>query len=392
MTLNSNRSLMAGVAAMLAACGGGGGEQPQTPQQRRLYLEPVAVSTALAFDRVAMGYSSSCMLTAAGEAWCWGSNEYGKLGATTTLRCTGGTVPCSWQPVRSAAPLQFDALSLSLRHGCGLDGAGVLRCWGFGIGGQLGDGRSADSLLPVEVAGGHVFTRIDAGDTGLLSCALDAAGAAWCWGPAGGGALGNGTTDMSSVPVRVTETMPFASIGVGEDHACGLDATGQAWCWGRNTYGKLGLGRSGAESVPTAVIGGHRFTALVVGGQFSCGLVAAGSALGGRVLGAIADGGAAHLNAPTAVSGGHVFASLSAGYQHVCGLKSDGTAWCWGGAALAGNGSEAEVTQPAPVAGGHRFRVVQAGGVATCGLTLAGQPLCWGINSQGAVGQDNVDP
>lgn len=377
----------------LAACGGGGGDaSPIPPLQRQLYLEPVTVGGLPAVDRVAIGYSSSCMLTPAGEAWCWGSNEYGKLGAATTLTCSGGTIPCSWQPVRAAAPLRFGALSLSLRHGCGIAVDGQAHCWGFGVGGQLGDGRSLDSATPVVVAGGHRFVQIDAGDTSLLSCALDAAGAAWCWGPAGGGALGNGTTDMANRPVQVQSALPLVSIGVGEDHACALDATGQAWCWGRNTYGKLGLGMTGAALTPATVSGSPPLVALAIGGQFSCGLDHAGAAWCWGFAGALGDGGASHRNLPTAVAGGHVFASLSAGYQHACGLKSDGQAWCWGGIGLAGHGSEDAAAFPVAVAGGHRFRALQAGGVATCGITLAGTPMCWGSNSQGAVGQNNVDP
>jgi alpha-tubulin suppressor-like RCC1 family protein len=234
------------------------------------------VSVPLPLTGVAQGYHASCMLAGDGQAWCWGRNAYGELGAVTTATCSGGNIACTWQPVAAQATLRFAAFSMGQVHGCGIDTAGRTWCWGFGLGGQLGDGARADSRAPVQVAGGHDFTAIDAGRDALLSCALDRAGAAWCWGPAGGGALGNGTTDASAVPVQVLSPQPFVSVGAGSEFGCGLDAAGQAWCWGRNAYGKLGLGRPGAATLPQPVVGAHRFTQLVVGGQHACGLDAAG--------------------------------------------------------------------------------------------------------------------
>jgi alpha-tubulin suppressor-like RCC1 family protein len=135
----------------------------------------------------------------------------------------------------------------------------------------------------------------------------------------------------------------LVSAGADDNHGCRLDAWGQAWCWG--------------------------FAAALGDGSL-----------------------AAHRDVPVAVAGGHVFASLSAGYQHACGLTGDGSAWCWGPAVLTGGGSETESSVPVAVAGNQRFRALQANGTATCGITLAGVPMCWGLNTNGAVGQDNLGP
>jgi alpha-tubulin suppressor-like RCC1 family protein len=379
-------------ALLLAGCGGGDLFRKLTPLERQIYLEPTPVATALTFDRVAQGYDSSCMLTPTGEAWCWGNNEHGQLGAATAKSCQSGFVACTWQAVRAQAPSRFAQLSPSRLHSCGLDVSGQPWCWGFGLGGQLGNGAKSDSVTPVAIAGNHRFVRIDAGSDGLLSCALDDVGTAWCWGPGDSGGLGNGTTDGSNVPVQVQASQPFTSIGAGSNHGCGLDATGQAWCWGRNPYGALGRGVSGASLVPAAVTGGHRFASLAVGGNFNCGLTSAGAAWCWGFGLSLGDGVLAHSDVPVAVAGGHVFTSVSAGYQHACALTSDGTAWCWGPAMLTGSGTEDDSTVPVAVAGGNRFRVLQAGGTATCAITLGGSPMCWGLNTNGAVGQNNLGP
>lgn len=378
-------------ALLLTACGGSGDRL--TALEQHIYLEPTVVGTTLAFDRVAVGFAASCMLTAGGEAWCWGNNSDGLLGASTTRFCSAGSVPCSFEPVRAVPPRTFTSLSMAQLHGCGLDAAGLAWCWGFGVGGQLGDGGFANSTAAVAVSGGRAYVQLDAGRASRLSCALDATGTAWCWGPAGGGALGNGTTDTSRVPVQVSAVAQlFVSVGAGDEHGCALDTAGEAWCWGRNTYGKLGRGVSGAVLVPSAVAGAHRFSALAVGGVVNCALDTAGAAWCWGFGASLGDGVGQHRDLPTAVSGGHVFVSLSAGYQHACGLKADGAAWCWGPATLVGGGDEVERTVPVAVAGGHRFGVLKAGGVATCGITLAGTPMCWGFNTHGSVGQPNVAP
>lgn len=380
------------ITLILAGCGGGDGVHQDSPLERQIYLSPTPITSALRFDRAAQGYDLGCMLAPDGQAWCWGSNEDGQLGALSAKACQGGNVACSWQPVAAAPTLRWQAISPAQRHSCGIDTLGRTLCWGFGLGGQLGDGLSSNSSAPVLVAGGHRFVQVDAGRSSLLSCALDAAGSAWCWGPAGDGTLGNGSSVASNVPVQVTSSQTFVSVGAGQNHACAIDNSGQAWCWGHNPFGSLGRGVSGASLLPAAVTGGLQFAALAVGGDFNCGLTATGAAWCWGFGQALGDGVLANSDRPVAVAGGHVFASISAGYQHACGLTTDGSAWCWGVAILTGGGNEATSKLPVAVSGGQRWRALSAGGTASCGITTGGQALCFGINGNGAVGQNNLGP
>src|SRR5690349_5761831 len=82
------------------------------------------------------------------------------------------------------------------------------------------------------------------------TCALDAAGAAYCWGLNNEGALGNGSTMASETPSVVAGGLTFitltaggprsTTLGFGEAHTCGLTSTGAAYCWGANDEGQLG--------------------------------------------------------------------------------------------------------------------------------------------------------
>ena len=129
-----------------------------------------------------------------------------------------------------------------------LDSTGAAYCWGYNNWGQLGDGSTADSSVPVAVdtsgvLAGKTLTQISAnyGST----CALDTSGAAYCWGYNYYGELGDGSTADSSVPVAVDTSGALAGktltqITAGGFHACALDTAGAAYCWGYNDSGQLG--------------------------------------------------------------------------------------------------------------------------------------------------------
>ena len=150
---------------------------------------------------------------------------------------------CGWQPVAAAPALRWQTISPAQRHSCRIDALGRTLCWGFGLGGQLGDGLSSNSSAPVLVAGGHRFVQVDAGRSSLLSCALDAAGSAWCWGVAI--LTGGGNEDTSKVPVAVSGSQRWRALSAGSTASCGITNGGQALCFGINSNGAVGQNNLG---------------------------------------------------------------------------------------------------------------------------------------------------
>ncbi|HEX3759962.1 MAG TPA: RCC1 domain-containing protein, partial [Kofleriaceae bacterium] len=53
-----------------------------------------------------------------------------------------------------------------------------------------------------------------------------------CWGANEHGQLGDGTTDPSNVPVVVPGLRDVASLATGHRTSCALTAAGQVLCWG----------------------------------------------------------------------------------------------------------------------------------------------------------------
>ena len=162
---------------------------------------PVAVAGGLTFAALVAGFLSTCGLTPDGVAYCWGDNHWGQLGGDSCAICEGLT------PSPVAGRLTFVALAAGWQHNCGLTGAGAAYCWGLNEYGQLGSSTtgSSDPLVvdsrPHAVAGRLSFSAIAPG--WRHTCGLTSAGAAYCWGDNTYGQLGNGSTTSSVIPVPV---------------------------------------------------------------------------------------------------------------------------------------------------------------------------------------------
>jgi alpha-tubulin suppressor-like RCC1 family protein len=384
----------------IAACGGGGGSLGGARIQD--ILAPVQVTAALTFTEIGVGYGHVCGVATNGGTYCWGKNEYGVLGSTAVmsvcvLPISQGGFPCTGAPVvvESSPPLVY--VGGSQLHSCGLDGGGAALCWGFGIGGQLGDGARQSSVHPVPVAGGHTFNSLSVGGGSGMTCGITGDGSILCWGI---GILGNGTRDGSAVPVPASVPEPMTAVSVGGMHACGLAASGQAYCWGNNWYGQLGIGSAGgdggvAESLlPAAVTGDLSFVAISAGSMHTCGLTASGAAFcwgSGALVGT--EGHIGYVPAPVAVSGSDVYIAITSGFDHSCGLTGQGIARCWGEnlAGQLGDGTTTGHVAPGPVnQGSVRFKRLVAGG-NTCALALDDTAYCWGPNSFGQSGRPGYE-
>ena len=165
-------------------------------------------------------------------------------------------------PVALAASQGASSVSAAESGSCAIE-SGKAYCWGYDGNGELGDGRfgGPPSSIPVAVdtSGvllGKTLVQIAAGQN--LRCALDSAGKAYCWGANGSGELGDGSTVSSAVPVSVDTTGVLAGktltqIAVGLTYACALDSSGRAYCWGTNDHGQLGNGSTTGSAVPVAV-------------------------------------------------------------------------------------------------------------------------------------------
>jgi alpha-tubulin suppressor-like RCC1 family protein len=144
---------------------------------------------------IAASWEHTCALTLAGGVMCWGRNKYGQLGDdTNTSHSTPADVPGLTVGVSAITPGGF--------HTCALIEGGGVKCWGYNGEGELGDGTTTDRSAPVDVQ--DLSSRvIDIVGGGQHTCALTTSGGVKCWGYNLLGELGDGTNTNQSTPVDV---------------------------------------------------------------------------------------------------------------------------------------------------------------------------------------------
>jgi alpha-tubulin suppressor-like RCC1 family protein len=257
---------------------------------------------------VAAGHEDSYALLSDGTAWSWGRNGEGELG-------NGKTEPFSGVPVQVAGITDGATLGAAGYGGMVILKDGTLETWGPNSYGNLGNGTTEPSTVPVHVCAGPAGKNACAtylsgvkavAGRNCSEYALLQDGTVRSWGCNRYGHLGNGeeghlgtfdgpeiciTTDAnphqpcSRVPVRVAgldQVTMIASAGTGQFvNAIAVRANGDVMTWGDDLSGDLGDDTSsGATDSPVHVcpVYGHepcqggpylngKVTAIAAGGE-----------------------------------------------------------------------------------------------------------------------------
>ena len=178
-----------------------------------------------------------------GTLWAWGDNEYGQLGNGTT---TGSSIPIQ----ESTTSSDWSSVGAGEYHIAAIKSDGTLWAWGFNLDGELGNGTNTDSSVPVqEHTASSDWSSVSAGSGHTAAVKSDAT--LWAWGYNFFGQLGNGTNTDSNVPVQEsTASSDWSSVSAGGYYSAAIKSDGTLWAWGLNDHGELGNGTNSISSVP----------------------------------------------------------------------------------------------------------------------------------------------
>jgi alpha-tubulin suppressor-like RCC1 family protein len=196
------------------------------------------------FVDLALGVDHTCAALRDGGVRCWGRNERLQIG-----QATGATFPRPSDVAINSA-IQIEA---GKKFNCVLRGDGSVWCWGENNHGQLGDNTLTDRARPAPVmALGGVAVGLGCG--GNQCCAVLTGGTVRCWGENASGQLGNGGTTDSGLPVTATGvTDAVQVVTAGNGHTCVRTRSGAVQCWGLNASGQLGNGTTAPSRTPVRV-------------------------------------------------------------------------------------------------------------------------------------------
>lgn len=319
------------------------------------------------------GTAKTCAVVT-NELYCWGKNS--NSGEDFSGNLGDGTTTNSLVPVKVAqqtgvlAGKVVSKVTSAQYHSCAL-AQGSVYCWGKNQYGQLGSGSTTDSNVPVKVGGALAsLATTDISTSGDTSCAI-ANSKIYCWGRNNKGTVGNNSTTNVSTPTLVSTTnlgssyvaTKLSTSGSRSYNMCAI-ADSKAWCWGNNEAGQIGNNTSGSTNIliPTKV--------------YDSGV------LSGKTVTSISQDG---------------YYNGSAAYTHVCVVAS-GAAYCWGDnnygqLGRSPNSPNRTADSSVPVAvytsgalSGKTITDVVAGLIHSCALTSDNQVYCWGYNGSGQLG------
>lgn len=344
----------------------------------------------LRVTQVAAGFGHTCALTTTGGVKCWGRNSEGQLGNNSA--------------VQQLAPVNVVGLSsgvinlaAGMYHTCAVTSTNGVKCWGGNGGGQLGNGNTTNSYVPLDVTGLASGIASVAGGANF-SCALTTGSGVKCWGGNTYGQLGNNSTAAGPSPVDVSNlSSGVTSLALGNYHACAV-VSGGAKCWGYNYAGQVGNNSTTTAKVPADVSGlTSGVLSVTAGAAHACAVTSVGGVKcwGQGTAGQLGNNGLANSLVPVNVSNLSAgVGSVGAGGFHTCAVLSSGAAKCWGNNASGQLGNNGTTTSKVPVdvvglTSDVSFIVGGANGSHTCAATASGLK-CWGNNADGELGNNST--
>lgn len=211
---------------------------------------------------LAAGQLHTCALLDSGNVRCWGLGQFGRLGTGNTQTIGDDEAPRGG--ANAAVGARALALAAGSAHTCVLLETGTVRCFGYGHYGQLGTGNRnsiGDDELPSSVGQVPLAQRaIQLTCGNEHSCALLDNGSVRCWGYGLDGQLGLGNPQNIGDDELPDGSDPIQlggyawAVSAGGRHTCALLTT-EVRCFGLGTLGRLGLGHGnsiGDDEVPAS--------------------------------------------------------------------------------------------------------------------------------------------
>ncbi|OQW53501.1 MAG: hypothetical protein A4S09_07860 [Proteobacteria bacterium SG_bin7] len=349
----------------------------------------VDIGTNHTAKSVAAGGLHTCAILDNDTVKCWGYNNYGQLGIENTDNKgdEAGEMGDNLPVINLGTGRTAKKLALGLWHSCAILDNDTVKCWGYNLTGELGQGditfrgtfanSMGDNITPINLGTGRTAVSITSGPHHV--CALLDNATVKCWGGNSTGQLGKeNTVTIGNDPGEMGDSLTAVDIGAGrtalaiaaggegtEGHTCVIRDNGTLVCWGKNFNGQLGIG--------------DVFDRGDGAGEMGAGL--------------------ANVNLGT----GRTPSTIAAGRSHSCAILDNSAIKCWGQNTYGqlGQGHTNHLGDNATEMGDNLTTIDLGTGYTATSMSLAnhscvalntGRLKCWGNNFTSALGTgDRVD-
>ena len=351
-------------------------------------ITPPDSTSGIKFNQISGGkdytYGFSLAVGSDGNAYAWGSNQYGQLGdGTTADRATPVMVK---KPAGVPTDFTYVQVAAGGYHSLAIGSDGYTYAWGLNWAGQLGNNTSGgymtapvrvcDPNSPYDASKGLKAIQVSAGHD--YSLAIGSNGYEYGWGWNGLGQLGSiintNTSNPNPIPMQVLLDPNDASTGLktmqisaGDSHSLAIDQDGSVWAWGFNYHGEIGNSinnsmENKANPIPTQV-----------------------------------------LLEPNNASTGLKAKQVSAGGNHSLAIDENTNIWAWGfnHNGELGNSINKDTMNPNPIprqvllnpndaSAGLKAKQVIGGGNHSLAIDENGNIWTWGSNEYGQLGNGSI--
>jgi len=316
--------------------------------------------------QLAVKANHACVLASNGRAYCWGKNDHGQIGNSST---TNALTPVAIHQGQIPSGVSLTQITVGFGHSCALGSNSKVYCWGWNAHGQLATDNTTDANTPVSAVQGEIPNGVSPSQIftgGYHNCIIGSNAKTYCWGKGDNGQLGNNwggnmwhpvALHQGEIPTGITLTQ----IDPGEYHTCALGSDNKAYCWGHNADGQLGNNTTTVARVPVAVhqgqiISGATLARLASGSRHTCAFDTNNKAYcwGYNSDGQLGTNSTASTSTPVAVHQGEIsngvgVTQISIGESHTCSLGSNHKMYCWGSGGNSRLGNDATTNVPTPI-------------------------------------------
>lgn len=205
---------------------------------------PTLISSDTDWEFLSAGSDYTMAIKNGGELWAWGRGLGGQLG-------NGETDLNTDEPTRIGTDDDWVDVSNGFGHTVALKADGSIWSWGNNDFGQLGRSASQQEELTITQIGEDSDWQSLACD-GNFTLLLKEDGTLWGCGQNTFGQLGNGSTTNSPVPVQLSDLNTWTSMAAGNFNGASV-FNGELYTWGSNIAGQIGNGTMDEQLEPTLI-------------------------------------------------------------------------------------------------------------------------------------------